>query len=123
MMLTNAAAWRQWSGSPSTVTMNPPKTISAIASCATLSCAADQPLAKPIRLAGTARQYSKNAIPQLMPMTSSSGLFIPPFKCQYQAVVMKIFDMMRSAIVGIGSGLLAELNVAPCASLMQAANQ
>lgn len=101
MMQAKAAKWRQCSGSPSTVTMNPPKISSAMASCATLSCPADQPWAKPMRLAGTAKQYSTSAMPQLIRMTTTSGLVIPPFRCQYQATVMKRFEMTRRAMVGM----------------------
>lgn len=103
MMQAKAAKWRQCSGSPSTTTMNPPKITRAMASCATLSCPADQPWAKPMRLAGTAKQYSTSAMPQLIRMTSISGLVIPPFKCQYQATVMKRFEMTRRAMVGMNS--------------------
>src|SRR5690606_14929775 len=50
--------WRQLSASPSTKTMNSPNTVSAIASCAILSWPGVHPLAKPMRLAGTASEYS-----------------------------------------------------------------
>ena len=43
MMQPKAAKWRQLSASPSTMTMNTPNTVSAIASCAILSWPALQP--------------------------------------------------------------------------------
>ncbi len=64
MMHPNAARCRQLIASPNTVTMNTPNTVSAMHSCAILSWPALHPLAKPIRLAGTARLYSIPAISQ-----------------------------------------------------------
>ena len=52
-----------------------------------------------MRLAGTAKQYSTKAMPQLMRITLKSGLFMPPFKCQYQAIVMKMFESESSSKV------------------------
>ena len=47
--------------------------------------------AKTMRLAGTASQYSKKAMPQLIRTTIHSGL-APNFRWPYQAKVMKTFD-------------------------------
>ncbi|MMZ70649.1 hypothetical protein D1872_337440 [compost metagenome] len=44
-----------------------------------------------MRLAGTARQYSKKAMPQLRITTIHNGL-LPNFRCPYQAKVMKTLD-------------------------------
>src|ERR1019366_1948084 len=49
----------------------------------------------PQRLAGTCRRYSKNAMPQLGRMTSSSGLLLN-FKWPYHANVMKTFEQVSS---------------------------
>ena len=54
-----------------------------------------------MRLAGTARQYSKKAIAQLSNTTTASGLAMPPFRCQYQAIVMKQLEAISSASVGM----------------------
>ena len=53
-----------------------------------------------MRLAGTVKQYSKNAIPQLI-NTAFQSVIDVSFKCQYQANVMKIFDTMSKPIVFI----------------------
>src|SRR5258707_7954870 len=53
---------------------------------------------EPIRLAGTWKQYSKKAIPQLMTITFHSAT-LRNFKCPYHANVMKIFEMVRRRIV------------------------
>src|ERR1700681_3374036 len=55
-----------------------------------LSCAALY-TALPQRLAGTASQYSKNAMPQLTMMTSGSGLSLN-FRWPYQAKVMNTLE-------------------------------
>src|SRR5882757_3665095 len=52
----------------------------------------------PMRLAGTWKQYSKNAIPQLITITFHSATF-RNFKCPYHANVIKIFEMVRRRIV------------------------
>src|SRR5208283_5985339 len=51
----------------------------------------------PQRLAGTCSRYSKNAMPQLTRMTSSSGLVLN-FKWPYHANVMKTFEQVSSTI-------------------------
>ena len=61
---------------------------------------------KPIRFAGTVRQYSKKAIPQEKRMTIISGqpveIFISlSFRWPYQANVMKTFDRISIRIVQI----------------------
>src|SRR5690606_21645557 len=53
--------------------------------------------AEPSRLAGTIRQYSKNAIPQLTRITANSGEDLY-FRCPYQAKVMKILEASSSRI-------------------------
>src|SRR3981081_272801 len=55
-----------------------------------LSCAAEY-TALPQRLAGTASQYSKNAMPQLTMMTSGSELSLN-FRWPYQANVMNTLE-------------------------------
>jgi hypothetical protein len=45
-----------------------------------------------VPLAGTAKQYSTKAMPQLATTTSHSGLSVN-FKCPYQANVMKTFEI------------------------------
>src|ERR1700756_381149 len=58
---------------------------------------------EPIRFAGTWKQYSKKAIPQLMTITFHSAT-LRNFKCPYHANVMKIFEMVRRRIVRIRPG-------------------
>src|SRR5690606_39846515 len=53
--------------------------------------------AEPSRLAGTIRQYSKNAIPQLTRITANSGEDLY-FRCPYQAKVMKMLEAVSSRI-------------------------
>src|ERR1700756_2605682 len=53
---------------------------------------------EPIRLAGTWKQYSKKAMPQLMTITFHSAT-LRNFKWPYHANVMKIFEMVRRRIV------------------------
>jgi hypothetical protein len=52
----------------------------------------------PRRLAGTWRQYSKNAIPQLAKMTVRIGWSLN-LRWPYQAAVMNTFDAVSSRIV------------------------
>ena len=52
----------------------------------------------PNRFAGTWRQYSKKAIPQLAKITIQSGLCLN-FKWPYQANVIKMFDRVNKTIV------------------------
>src|SRR3954462_8293651 len=56
-----------------------------------------------MRFAGTAKQYSTNAMPQLTITTSQSGLSVN-FRCPYQAKVMNTFEIRSSPM---GSTLLA----------------
>ena len=54
-----------------------------------------------MRLAGTWKQYSKKAMPQLMRITASSGQ-CPPRKyrrCPYQAKVMNRLEMVSKTTV------------------------
>src|ERR1700719_3108715 len=51
-----------------------------------------------MRLAGTWKQYSANAVSQLITMTLNSGAW-RYFRCPYQAKVMKMLDSVRSRIV------------------------
>jgi len=53
-----------------------------------------------MRFAGTWKQYSKNAMPQLVITASQSGEFLY-LRWPYQAKVMKIFDMVKRIIVRI----------------------
>ena len=62
-----------------------------------LSCAASN-IVCPILFAGTCRQYSKNAIPQLIKIISQSAPDLN-FKCPYQANVINILDNV-SKIIG-----------------------
>src|SRR6267378_6891335 len=58
---------------------------------------------EPIRLAGTWKQYSKKAIPQLMTITFHSAT-LRYFKCPYQANVIKTFEMVSRRIVRMRPG-------------------
>src|SRR5216683_36189 len=78
------------SGSFKYKTENPANTTSVITSCMVLSCAAVY-TALPQRLAGTASQYSKNAMPQLTMMANGSQLSLN-FKWAYHANVMKTLE-------------------------------
>src|SRR4051812_14069335 len=80
----------QPSGSFRYSTEKPANTTRVITSCMVLSCAAEY-TALPQRLAGTASQYSKNAMPQLAMMASGSGLSLN-FRWPYHANVMKTLD-------------------------------
>src|SRR5579872_2257592 len=51
-----------------------------------------------MRLAGTCRQYSKKAIPQLARMTIHSGE-ARYLRCPYQAQVMKMLEPIRRRMV------------------------
>src|ERR1700732_3152391 len=62
-----------------------------------LSCAVENSY-EPMRFAGTWKQYSKNAMPQLARMTFHSAS-LRYLRWPYQAKVMKIFDMVSSKIV------------------------
>src|ERR1700721_490793 len=74
------------SGSFRYKTEKPANTISVITSCMVLSWAALY-TALPQRLAGTASQYSKNAMPQLTSTANGSQLSLY-FRWPYQANVM-----------------------------------
>src|SRR4051812_49197989 len=97
-------------------------------SCMVFSWAAEY-TALPQRLAGTASQYSKNAIPQLTMMTSGSGACLK-FRWPYQAKVMNTLEANSmtkgnscGAIVGIsvlsnsGGGERREGSLLQCSSL------
>jgi hypothetical protein len=61
---------------------------------------------KPIRFAGTWKEYSNNAIPQLIKIIATRLKFLnqfiwPNFRCPYQAKVIKVLDTMRSKTVRI----------------------
>jgi hypothetical protein len=64
-----------------------------------LSCAALN-VWMPIRLAGTWKQYSKKAIPQLMSVTFHSCTFWY-FKWPYHAKVIKILERIKNTMVNI----------------------
>src|ERR1700680_4527993 len=69
-----------------------------------LSCAALNSY-EPMRLAGTWKQYSKKAMPQLARMTFQSAS-LRYFRWPYQAKVMKIFEMVSRRIVRIAQMFL-----------------
>jgi len=59
-----------------------------------------RPSCAPRRLAGTIKQYSKKAMPQLIRITFQSA--VPwCFKCPYQAKVMKVLEITKSIMVRI----------------------
>ena len=85
------------------------KTVSEMTSWMTLSCiklkGPPLPL-KPMRLAGTVRQYSKKAIPQEKRMIRISGQPVETFiscslRWPYHAKVMKMFEHTSIRIVQI----------------------
>src|SRR6202048_3172957 len=61
------------------------------------SCAAENSY-DPMRFAGTWKQYSKKAIPQLTKITFHKAS-CRYFKCPYQAKVMKILETVSNNIV------------------------
>src|SRR5664279_57175 len=67
-----------------------------------LSSAAES-TACPQRLAGTAKQYSKKAMPQLARITSHSGRSVN-LRCPYQANVMKTLEHRSSAMGAMDGG-------------------
>lgn len=67
----------------------------------------------PIRFAGTWRQYSKKAIPQLARITIHSGLSLKR-RCPYQAVFIKAFDRIKSPT---DFKMLLRINRWTCAAL------
>src|SRR5947207_14135847 len=79
-----------------------------------LSCAGVY-TALPQRLAGTASQYSKNAIPQLTMMTSGSELSLN-FRWPYQAKVMKRLDA-NSIRIGSNDGEMVGIDILSIFSL------
>ena len=56
-----------------------------------------------MRFAGTWKQYSKKAIPQLTTITFQSAS-LRNFKWPYHAMVMKMFEMVSNRIVRIRKG-------------------
>jgi len=82
-------------------------TVRVITSCITFNCKSvnGPPLSwYPMRLAGTWKQYSNKAIPQLISITAKRGRLSRPFiclnlRCPYQANVMKVFDNTRKKMV------------------------
>src|SRR5688500_871916 len=87
------------------------KTASVMISCVTLSWPRVKPsTCSPMRLAGTWKQYSKNAIPQLSSTTAQTAACFPlgnHFRCPDQAKVMKMLEMVRRTtvrMVGAGCG-------------------
>src|SRR5260370_15972913 len=73
-----------------------------------LSCAGVY-TALPQRLAGTASQYSKNAMPQLTIMASGSQVSLN-FKWPYHANVMKILEA-NSIRIGKTDGEMVGMNI------------
>src|SRR5882724_11330128 len=53
---------------------------------------------EPMRFAGTWKQYSKKAMPQLMAITFHRAT-LRYFKCPYHANVINMFEIVRSRIV------------------------
>ncbi len=49
-----------------------------------------------MRFAGTWKQYSKKAMPQLTTIATMSGLPLSAERCPYQAKLMKMFATTRS---------------------------
>ena len=76
-------------------------TIMVITSWITLSCPRSK-RPKPMRFAGTWKQYSKKAIPQLARIAIQTGFARKSLRWPYQAKVMKTFETRRSRIVGMG---------------------
>src|SRR4029077_876599 len=68
-----------------------------ITSWMVLSCAVENSY-EPMRFAGTWKQYSKKAMPQLARMTFHSAS-LRYLRWPYQANVMKMFEMVSSKIV------------------------
>ena len=90
-----------------TASVNTVKTLSEITSWITFSCMSDNgppfPI-YPMRLAGTWKQYSASAIPQLIRIMAINGsdwnhFMDTNFKCPYHAKVIKTFDSMSSKTV------------------------
>jgi len=83
------------------------KTIRVITSWITFSwTSVKEPplLTYPIRLAGTWKQYSKNAIPQLIRITANKPRFLSElislnFRWPYHAKVINVFDSIKSPMV------------------------
>ena len=102
------ARWFQWKAWPLktniTITV---KMLREMTSWITLSCIRlkGPPLSsKPMRLAGTVRQYSKNAIPQEKRIISISGQPVEIFislslRCPYQAKVINTLEKTRRSTV------------------------
>jgi hypothetical protein len=75
------------------------KIVSVIASCTIFNWKPENPpLKKPNPLAGTVRQYSKKAIPQLIRMAFQRVMSLL-LRCQYHANVMKILEENNRRIV------------------------
>src|SRR5688500_4068441 len=68
------------------------------------NCDPVNPSLWPMRLAGTWKQYSKNAMPQLRNTTIQSGAAFSRSEamCPYQAKVMKTFETISSSAVFTG---------------------
>ena len=103
-----AAKWFHWSGWPlKTNSTMIEKTVREMTSWMTLSCirlkGPPLPL-KPMRLAGTVRQYSKKAMPHEKRITRISGHPVEIFiscnlRCPYQAKVIKMLEQTSIRIV------------------------
>src|SRR5262245_47520912 len=65
-----------------------------------LSWAVSKPASEPMRLAGTCKQYSKKAIPQLTRIAAIRELCLY-FRCPYQANVMNTLDAISSKMVSM----------------------
>ena len=81
----------QWNGSFRYKTANTEKTIKVITSCVIFNWKPDIPPENPNLFAGTIKQYSKNAIPQLIRIAFHNGIPVF-FKCPYHAKVIKMLD-------------------------------
>src|SRR4030042_1764728 len=67
------------------------KTHIVMISCITFSCGREY-IVLPIRLAGTCRQYSKNATHQLSAIATTRGLDRRSLRCPYQAYVINTLE-------------------------------
>src|SRR5580765_8584206 len=76
---------------------NPENTTRVMISWIVLSCAALN-VWLPMRLAGTWKQYSKKAMPQLIIVTFHSGTFWY-LRCPYQAKVIKMLEINKRKMV------------------------
>jgi hypothetical protein len=99
-MKAKPTRWFQVKGSFKYSTEKTAKTDNGMTSWMVFNSAAEK-WPWPIRFAGTIRQYSKKAIPQLTRITVISAVSLN-FRCPYQAKVMKMFEARRRPMVTSG---------------------